>query len=135
MKINKRTIAVSLITILFVFLAFKDMQFGEFAKSIHEINYKTIWLIIPVLIVSMYARGIRLDYLLSQKSGLSISELTGVCFAGSALNICLPARREIFSEPIISEQKTARTRSKSLVLLYWSVFSTDFAYSVFCLSE
>lgn len=92
MKLNKRTIAVSLITLLFVFLAFKDMQFGEFAKSIHEINYKIIWLIIPVLIVSMFARGIRLDYLLSKKSGLSVPELTGVCFAGSALNICLPAR-------------------------------------------
>ncbi|MBR6162651.1 flippase-like domain-containing protein [bacterium] len=92
MKINKRTIFVLLITLIFVFLAFKDMQFGEFARVVHEINYKIIWLIVPVLLLSMYARGIRLHYLLSEKSGMNINELTGVCFAGSALNICLPAR-------------------------------------------
>lgn len=92
MKINKRTIFVSLITLIFVFLAFKDMQFGEFAKVVHKINYKIIWLIVPVLILSMYARGVRLHYLLSEKSGMNINTLTGVCFAGGALNICLPAR-------------------------------------------
>lgn len=92
MKINKRTIFVFLITLIFVFLAFKDMQFAEFLKVVREIDYKIIWLIVPVLILSMYARGIRLHYLLSEKSGLNINELTGVCLAGSALNICLPAR-------------------------------------------
>ena len=92
MRINKRTIFVICITLLFVFLAFKDMRFGEFAKVVHEINYKLIWLIVPILILSMFARGIRLHYLLSGKSGMNVSELTGVCFAGSALNICLPAR-------------------------------------------
>ncbi len=92
MKINKRTIFVFLITLIFVFLAFKDMQFAEFLKVVREIDYEIIWLIIPFLVLTMYARGIRLHYLLSEKSGLNINELTGVCFAGSALNICLPAR-------------------------------------------
>lgn len=89
---SKRKIVAFIITILLLCLIFYKINWSELIQTFKSFNFKNIWLIVPLYILTLYIRGIRWKALLLNDSKYSSIHLGQVFTVGSMLNIFLPAR-------------------------------------------
>ena len=92
MKLNKKNIIAITISILFLFLTFKDIDIAKLISTFAQFNTKLFLVFIPIFLISMFLRGLRWKYLLKNTKEIHPVELGEIFSAGAALNIYLPAR-------------------------------------------
>ena len=89
---SKRKIVALLITILLLGVIFYKINWSELLQTFKSFNFKNIWLIVPLYVLTLYIRGIRWKALLLNDEKYSSLHLGEVFTVGSMLNIFLPAR-------------------------------------------
>lgn len=89
---KKRKIAALVITIALLCIIFYKIDWHELLNTFKSFNFKHIWLIVPLYVLTLYIRGIRWKALLLNDSKYSSLHLGEVFTVGSMLNIFLPAR-------------------------------------------
>ncbi len=89
---KKRKIAALVITIALLCIIFYKIDWRELLYTFKSFNFKHIWLIVPLYVLTLYIRGIRWKALLLNDSKYSSLHLGEVFTVGSMLNIFLPAR-------------------------------------------
>ena len=89
---SKKKIAALLITIGLLAAVFYEINWKELIDTFRDFNFKNIWLIVPMYVLTLYARGIRWKALLLNNPKYSSLHLGEVFTVGSMLNIFLPAR-------------------------------------------
>ena len=92
MKISKRKIFALLITLGLLVVVFYKIDWGELLNTFKDFNFKNIWLIVPLYVLTLYLRGVRWKALLLNNAKYSSLHLGEVFTVGSMLNIFLPAR-------------------------------------------
>lgn len=89
---NKRKIFALLVTIFFLILIFYKLDVSELISTFKVFDFKNLWLIIILYILSMYIRGFRWKALFLDDKKYSALELSENFVTGIFLNIFLPAR-------------------------------------------
>lgn len=89
---KKRKIAALVITIALLCIIFYKIDWHELLNTFKSFNFKHIWLIVPLYVLTLYIRGIRWKALLLNDEKYSWIHLGQVFTVGSMLNIFLPAR-------------------------------------------
>lgn len=89
---KKRKIAALVITIALLCIIFYKIDWHELLNTFKSFNFKHIWLIVPLYVLTLYIRGIRWKALLLNDEKYSWIHLGEVFTVGSMLNIFLPAR-------------------------------------------
>lgn len=92
MKISKRKNFALLITLGLLVVVFYKIDWGELLNTFKDFNFKNIWLIVPLYVLTLYLRGVRWKALLLNNAKYSSLHLGEVFTVGSMLNIFLPAR-------------------------------------------
>lgn len=114
MKLNKKSIFTILISIIFVFFAFHNIDGKKLLDTFHMFNYKILFLTVPLYIFTIILRGIRWKILITDNKKLKILELSEIYTAGSALNIYLPARAGDFFRAYFLGKKYSRPKLEIL---------------------
>ena len=89
---NKRKIFALLVTIFFLILIFYKLDVSELISTFKVFDFKNLWLIIILYMLSMYIRGFRWKALFLDDKKYSALELSENFVTGIFLNIFLPAR-------------------------------------------
>lgn len=117
--LSKKTLKFVLsciLSVFFLWLAFRNVQFKKLWNVLTEINY---WMTIPFVILTllgMYFRAIRWRWLLKARYDFPTKDLAPPLFIGFALNNLLPMRAGEFARPY------ALARKKDIP--YSTVFAT-----------
>lgn len=114
MKLNKKSIFTILISIIFVFFTFYNIDGKKLLDTFHLFNYKILFLTVPVYILTIILRGIRWRILITDNKKFKILELSEIYTAGSALNIYLPARAGDFFRAYFLGKKYNRPKLEIL---------------------
>lgn len=85
-----------LLAAVFLYLAFRGVNFGDLWDSLQRVNYLWVALLIPIIIVSHWLRAVRWAYLLSPvKNELSHHKLFSAVMIGFMVNNVLPRVGEV----------------------------------------
>jgi uncharacterized protein (TIRG00374 family) len=81
---------------VFLYLAFRGVNFGDLWDSLQRVNYLWVALLIPIIIISHWLRAVRWAYLLSPvKDTLSHRKLFSAVMIGFMVNNVLPRVGEV----------------------------------------
>ena len=83
MKISKRKIFALLITLGLLVVVFYKIDWGELLNTFKDFNFKNIWLIVPLYVLTLYLRGVRWKALLLNNAKYSSLHLGEVFTVGS----------------------------------------------------
>ena len=86
---NKRKIFALLVTIFFLILIFYKLDVSELISTFKVFDFKNLWLIIILYMLSMYIRGFRWKALFLDDKKYSALELSENFVTGIFLNIFL----------------------------------------------
>ena len=89
---NKKKIFALAITLILLGFIFYKINWAELLQTFKSFDFKNIWLILPLYVLTLYIRGIRWKALLLNDSKYSSLHLGEVFTVGSMLNVFLPAR-------------------------------------------
>ncbi len=93
MKNNIKRLFLILITFVFLYIVFKNLDVTEFLNVLKGFNFKLIPLLILCVICSMCSRALTFKILISKTiKNISLFELLNLCISCASLNIVLPAR-------------------------------------------
>ena len=92
MKTHIKKLILLLITFLFLYLVFKNLNFYEFVQTVKEFELKYVIFLVCSIIISLSFRGLCFKLLISKTVKAPLSDLIPLCITGAALNIVLPAR-------------------------------------------
>ena len=92
MNFNKKNIFAIILSLLFLYLVFQGIDIRRLLDTFSIFDYKILFMIVPLILVSMIIRGYRWKALINRSENISISDLTEIIMAGNTLNIYLPAR-------------------------------------------
>ena len=82
-----------LITCVFLYFVFRNIDIKEFTLVLKEFNFKLIPLLVLCVIFSMFSRALTFKILISETiKKISLFELLNLCISCASLNIVLPAR-------------------------------------------
>jgi len=85
-----------LLAAVFLYLAFRGVNFGDLWDSLQRVNYLWVALLIPIIIISHWLRAVRWAYLLSPvKDTLSHRKLFSAVMIGFMVNNVLPRVGEV----------------------------------------
>lgn len=132
MKILKILISCGL-SLFFLYLAFKNVAFGQLIKVFKEIQYGWILPFIAITILGMYIRAVRWRWILKSRHDYSSSQLFPSLIIGFALNSLLPLRAGEFARPFIlsRRQKIPYTTVLATVVVERIVDSLTLLFSFF----
>ncbi len=92
MKFGVKRIILLLITCIFLYFVFVNIDLRELIHKIKNFDLKYIILLVISIICSLACRGICFKQLISKTVNASLKDLIPLCITGAALNIVLPAR-------------------------------------------
>lgn len=92
MKIKFKKIILLLITLLFLYFVFINLDFKELLETIKGFKIQYLFLLSVSVILSLACRGICFKQLISKTLQPPLYDLIPLCITGAALNIVLPAR-------------------------------------------
>lgn len=93
MKLNFKRIFLLLITFLFLYLIFVNIDFIKFLNTFKTFNYKYSILLMLSIFISMTFRALCFKEIISKTvKKTSLTELIFLCITGSGLNILMPLR-------------------------------------------
>ncbi|MBU1262604.1 flippase-like domain-containing protein [bacterium] len=109
----KKIVFSSLISIFFLYLAVRNIQWLEVKESLFGANY--LWMIPAMLLIaiSFIFRAIRWQYLLRQEKKISIKSLFSVIMIGFMVNNIVPARIGDVARALLLGKKEGISRSLS----------------------
>lgn len=90
-KIFKKSILL-LITVIFLYFVFKNIDIKQFLETIKDFNVKYIFYATVSILTSLSIRGLCFKILISKSVKPPLKVLMPLCITSSALNIVLPAR-------------------------------------------
>lgn len=90
-KVLKKFILL-IITIVFLYFVFKNIDIIQLLDTIKNFDIKYIFLAIMSILTSLSIRGICFKILISKTVNPPLKDLMPLCITGAALNIMLPAR-------------------------------------------
>ncbi|MCX7747422.1 MAG: flippase-like domain-containing protein [Clostridia bacterium] len=103
---NKVMVIVGLIiSLVFVYIAFKGINFSKAAEALGKINY---WVIIPAIFIqtsSYYVRSIRWSYMLQSIKRMKASKLFSTLCISYAVNNTMPLRAGDFARAYLIGKK------------------------------
>lgn len=102
---NAKFLLGLLISVLFMYLAFRKVDFGQMGEAFQQANY---WYVLPALVllfVSHYLRAIRWHYLMAPIRNVEITPLFSALMIGYMANIFLPAHLGEFLRAYILGKK------------------------------
>lgn len=108
MESHKKTIRFIIgctVSIFFLYLAFRNVEFRRLAQVFRTINY---WWTIPfisITLLSMYIRSVRWHWILKSRYNFSSVRLFPPLVIGFALNSLLPLRAGEFARPFVLARK------------------------------
>ena len=92
MKTHIKKLILLLITFLFLYLVFKNLNFNQLLHIIKGFELKYIIFLVFSIIISLSFRGLCFKLLISKTVKAPLLDLIPLCITGAALNIVLPAR-------------------------------------------
>lgn len=92
MKNSIKKIVLLLITLLFLYLVFLNLNFEELLQIIKEFDIKYAFFLAVSIIIALSFRGLCFKQLISKTFDAPSKDLVPLCITGAALNIVLPAR-------------------------------------------
>lgn len=96
LKKSLQTLLGFLLAAVFLYLAFRGVNFGDLWDSLQRVNYLWVALLIPIIIISHWLRAVRWAYLLSPvKDTLSHRKLFSAVMIGFMVNNVLPRVGEV----------------------------------------
>jgi len=97
-KIKKlvQTLFGFLLAAVFLYLAFRGANFADLWRSLQDVNYFWVLLLIPIALMSHWLRAVRWSYLLAPvKNDLSLRNLFSAVMIGFMVNNLLPRVGEV----------------------------------------
>ena len=92
MKKGIKRIVLLLITLLFLYLVFLNLDFKELLQIIKEFDVKYAFFLAISITIALSFRGLCFKQLISKTVDAPLKDLVPLCITGAALNIVLPAR-------------------------------------------
>lgn len=92
MKISLKRIILLLITLVFLYLVFVNIDLKELIQVIKGFDVKYLFLLSLSIMISLSFRGLCFKYLISKSANPPMKILAPLCIASAGLNIVLPAR-------------------------------------------
>lgn len=92
MKSHIKKFVLLLITLVFLYFVFVNLDIKELIKCIKEFDIKYIIFLSISIILSLACRGICFKQLISKTVDVPLKELVPLCLTAASLNIVLPAR-------------------------------------------
>ncbi len=92
MKNHIKRIVLLIITIIFLYFVFVNIDLIELLEIIKKFDLKYIFLLSISIILSLTCRGICFKQLISKTVDVPLKELVSLCLTAASLNIVLPAR-------------------------------------------
>lgn len=89
---SKKKIFALLVSLTFLTLIFYKINWSKLFYTFKTFDLKSLWMIVPVYISTLYLRGVRWKSLLLDNPKYSAFNLGAVFTVGSMLNVLLPAR-------------------------------------------
>lgn len=89
---NKKQIAGILISLLFIYIAFRDVNFEEFSIAIAKANYEWILPATGAMVLSFWLRGYRWKFILNPVQEVSVRSAFSATMIGYMANNILPFR-------------------------------------------
>lgn len=103
---SKKKIVALLITIAFLGVIFYKIDWVKLIQTFKMFDFKNMWLIVILYVLTLYLRGIRWKSLLLRNPKYSSYHLGAVFTVGSMLNIFLPARAgDVYRAYYLGENK------------------------------
>ena len=90
-SVIKKTI-LSLITLVFLYLVFLNLDFNLLIQNIKQFDLKYAFLLALSIIFALSFRGICFKQLISQSINIPLKDSVPLCITSASLNIVLPAR-------------------------------------------
>ncbi|MCD7779557.1 MAG: flippase-like domain-containing protein, partial [Candidatus Gastranaerophilales bacterium] len=108
MKISTKKILLLLVTLVFLYFVFVNLDVKEFLVIIKSFDIKYIFLLSASIIVSLSFRAVCFKYLIAKTVKPPLNELIPLCITGASLNVVLPARAgDIFRAFYIGQKYNA----------------------------
>lgn len=92
MKTTIKKIILLLITLVFLYFVFVNLDIKELLKLIKEFDVKYAFFLAVSILVSLGFRGLCFKQLISKTKSTPLMDMIPLCITGAALNIVLPAR-------------------------------------------
>lgn len=92
MKNALKRIVLLLITLLFLYLVFLNLDFKELFEIIKDFDVKYAVFLAVSITIALSFRGLCFKQLISKTVNAPLKDLVPLCITGAALNIVLPAR-------------------------------------------
>lgn len=92
MKIDLKRIVLLLITIIFLYFVFRNIDLIELFEVIKGFEIKYLFLLSISIMISLSFRGLCFKYLISKSANPPLKVLAPLCISCAGLNIVLPAR-------------------------------------------
>ena len=89
---NKKQIAGILISIVFIYIAFRDINYEEFLFAIAKADYVWILPAVVAMVISFWLRGYRWKYILNPVQEVSVRSAFSATMIGYMANNVLPFR-------------------------------------------
>lgn len=106
MKQGLRTGIGILISAVFIFLAFRDVDFSQMLASLRSANYRYLVPILFILFASHYLRALRWRFFLDPLARLDTGSLFSALMVGYAANLVVPAHLgEIVRAHVLSRKR------------------------------
>ena len=112
MKTNIKKLILLLITIVFLYFVFVNLDINELLSAIKGFNIKYAFFLAISILVSLSFRGLCFKQLISKSANLPLKDLVPLCISGAALNIVLPARAGDFFRAYYVGHKYAMDKVK-----------------------
>ena len=92
MKTNIKKLILLLITVVFLYFVFVNLDIRELLSVIKGFDIKYAFFLSISILVSLSFRGLCFKQLISKSVNAPLKDLVPLCISGAALNIVLPAR-------------------------------------------
>ena len=92
MKIGIKRIILLLITVIFLYFVFVNIDFKELLLVIKGFDIKYLFFLSLSVMISLSFRGLCFKYLIAKSANPSLKVLAPLCISCAGLNIVLPAR-------------------------------------------
>ena len=92
MKIGLKRIILLLITVVFLYFVFVNIDLKELFEVIKGFDIKYLFFLSASIMISLSFRGLCFKHLISKSVNPSLKVLAPLCIASAGLNIVLPAR-------------------------------------------
>lgn len=105
MKIRFKRIILLLITLIFLYFVFVNIDINELLIVIKKFDIKYLFLLVLSITISLSFRGLCFKYLIAKSANPPLKVLAPLCISCAGLNIVLPARAGDFFRAFFIGQK------------------------------